>query len=158
MHSVYLIFFFFFFFFANLDSLDIGLYGEFLATRTQATTVLKNHCVDYQTNNDTTYFALHRKPKLSAKLNKQRADQNLIARLNDQFPDATYIFGNYSASNVRYQEPIREIGFRRILKKQSISVFLADEFCTSRICPECNNRSLVTFKNVENPRPHRQRT
>jgi hypothetical protein len=61
-------------------------------------------------------------------------------------------------TNVRYQEFIRGISFRHLLKKHNMNVFLIDEFRASRICPEYNNRSLVTFKNIENPRPHRRRT
>jgi hypothetical protein len=49
----------------NSVSLDVGRCGEFLATRAWATTVLKNPYVDYQTNNGTNHFALHRKLNLS---------------------------------------------------------------------------------------------
>ena len=61
-------------------------------------------------------------------------------------------------TNVRYQEFIRGISFRHLLKKRNMNVFLIGEFRTSKICSECNNRSLVTFKNIQNPRPHRRRT
>ncbi|CEP16904.1 hypothetical protein [Parasitella parasitica] len=72
-------------------------------------------------------FALHRKSKLSSKLNKFKSDQRLVATLRARFPGATFVMGDYSAPNVRFQEPIRDKGFRRLLKKSGFPVFLIDE-------------------------------
>ena len=115
-------------------------------------------CVVLLTNNDQNQFTLHQKLKLSAKLNKIRTDQDLIVKMNQKSPNATYIIGNYFTPNVRFHEPIRDVGFRRWLRKHNINVFLIDEFQTSKTCPQRNNRTLETFKTVQNPRPHRRHT
>ncbi|KAI9470888.1 MAG: hypothetical protein EXX96DRAFT_371861 [Benjaminiella poitrasii] len=56
--------------------------------------------------------------------------------------------GNWSAPHIRYHEPIRGIGFRKLLKKYNFSVYLIDAFKTSKCCPECHNLSLTAFKRV----------
>ncbi|KAG0732689.1 hypothetical protein G6F57_020215 [Rhizopus arrhizus] len=65
--------------------------------------------------------------------------------------------GNYSAPNTRYQEPVRGVGFKRLLKKHEFLVYLIDEFRTSQCFPSCENRSLTIFKRIPNPRPYQRR-
>ncbi|KAI8388266.1 uncharacterized protein BYT42DRAFT_611336 [Radiomyces spectabilis] len=62
---------------------------------------------------------------------------------------------NWSASNVKFHEPIRGVGMRRMLKKQGFEVYLLDEFKTSSCCPDCGD-PLEKFKKVPNPRPYRR--
>ncbi|KAI9319737.1 hypothetical protein BX666DRAFT_1812011, partial [Dichotomocladium elegans] len=58
---------------------------------------------------------------------------------------------NWSAPHTRYHEPIRGVGFRRLLKKNNCNIYLIDEYKTSKCCPVCDNESLATFKMVPNP-------
>jgi hypothetical protein len=64
--------------------------------------------------------------------------------------------GDWSAKHQKYHEPIRGVGWRRLFRKAGFSVFLMDEFCTSRHCPACGHKSLETFLTVNNPRPYRR--
>ena len=70
--------------------------------------------------------------------------------------NAVMVMGNWSAPNTKFHEPIRGLGFRRLLKKAGFQVYLIDEFKTSRCCPTCEADSLRTFKTVPNPRPFRR--
>ncbi|RCH90983.1 hypothetical protein CU097_005823 [Rhizopus azygosporus] len=87
----------------------------------------------------------------------QCADQKLIQDLRAKFgEDAVFVMGNWSAPHARYHEPIRGLGFRRLLKKHGFQVFLIDEYKTSRCCPTCHNESLHTFRRIPNPRLYRR--
>ncbi|KAJ2481728.1 hypothetical protein IWW56_001537 [Coemansia sp. RSA 2131] len=99
---------------------------------------------------------LHRKLRLSAYINRKRADQLLVNRLRKRFSqDAVFILGNWSASMTRFHEPIRGKGWRTLLKRAGFDVYLIDEYLTSKTCPNCEER-ISTFLNVPNPRPFRR--
>ncbi|KAI8353336.1 hypothetical protein BD560DRAFT_336712, partial [Blakeslea trispora] len=57
-----------------------------------------------------------------------------------------------SAPHARYHEPIRGVGFRRLLKEKGFKMYLIDEYCTSRCCPDYQDISLATSLNVPNSR------
>ncbi|KAJ2226577.1 hypothetical protein IWW45_007405, partial [Coemansia sp. RSA 485] len=65
--------------------------------------------------------------------------------------DTVLVMGNWSAGMVRYHEPIRGKGWRKVLKQHGFRVYLIDEFRSSSICPVCNH-GLETFRYVRNPR------
>ncbi|KAI9485868.1 MAG: hypothetical protein EXX96DRAFT_546823, partial [Benjaminiella poitrasii] len=54
--------------------------------------------------------------------------------------DAVLIFGNWSAPNTKFQEPTRNKGFIRILKKNEFTVYLINEYKTSSHCPHLKVR------------------
>ncbi|KAG2206531.1 hypothetical protein INT47_008548 [Mucor saturninus] len=100
----------------------------------------------------------NRKLRLSAYIRRQQGNEDLISKLDKQFGvEAVYVMSNWSASNTRFHEPVRGLGFRRLLQKAGKRVYLIDEFRTSQCCPDCERRSLETFRRVDNPRPHRRR-
>ncbi|KAG1560453.1 hypothetical protein G6F49_002680 [Rhizopus delemar] len=102
-------------------------------------------------------FLPFRKMKLSSFINKQQADKRLTKKLRERFGnDAILILGNWSAGKVKYHEPIRGIGMRRMLAKEGFQVYLLDEFRTFSLCPSCQNGELETFKKVQNPRPYQR--
>ncbi|KAJ1848837.1 hypothetical protein LPJ57_008482, partial [Coemansia sp. RSA 486] len=95
---------------------------------------------------------LHRKRRLSAYWNQKAADLELARKLRETFGgDPVLVMGNLSAGMVRYHEPIRGKGWRRVLKQHGFHVYLIDEFRSSSICPVCNH-GLETFRYVRNPR------
>ncbi|KAJ2278596.1 hypothetical protein GGH14_002975 [Coemansia sp. RSA 370] len=99
---------------------------------------------------------LHRKLRLSAYINRQRADQLLVNRLRERFSqDAVFILGNWSASMTRFHEPIHGKGWRTLLKRGGFTVYLVNEYLTSKTCPNCEGR-ISTFLKVPNPRPFRR--
>ncbi|KAJ2078153.1 hypothetical protein H4R24_004679 [Coemansia sp. RSA 988] len=100
---------------------------------------------------------LHRKLRLSAYINQQQADERLVCNLRNKFgEDPVLVMGNWSAPMVRYHEPIKGVGMRRMLRKHGLQVLLIDEFKTSSICPECNVGELKNFKTVKNPRLYKK--
>jgi hypothetical protein len=82
-------------------------------TRIRISGILQNYYAVVLTNNDQNQFASYCKLKFLANLNKTGADQDLIARMNQKFPNATYIMSNYFIPNIRFHEPIQGVGFRR---------------------------------------------
>ncbi|ORE05715.1 hypothetical protein BCV72DRAFT_208730, partial [Rhizopus microsporus var. microsporus] len=102
-------------------------------------------------------YPLFRKIRLSAYVNKQRADQKLIQDLRAKFGEgAVLVMGNWFAPHVRYHEPIRDLDFRRLLKKRGFQVFLIDEYKASRCCPACHSESRHMFRRVPNPQPYQR--
>ncbi|KAG1391028.1 hypothetical protein G6F60_012753 [Rhizopus arrhizus] len=70
--------------------------------------------------------------------------------------DAVLVFGDWSAPNVKYQEPTRSKRLIRMLKKNGFVVYLINEYKRSSHCPTCENE-LEKFKTVPNPRPYQQK-
>jgi hypothetical protein len=72
-----------------------------------------------------------RKMKLSAIINRKKADKCLVRDLRRKFGEEPVIdIGNWAPSNVKYHEPIRGVGTRNMLKKEGFKVYLLDEFKT----------------------------
>ncbi|KAL9544321.1 hypothetical protein MBANPS3_007678 [Mucor bainieri] len=103
-------------------------FTAFIQQRSRVHTILKGHYANTLTIDDNNQYGLHRK---------------LVADNREKFPDATYVMGNWPVPMVRFQEPTRGLGFRRLYK-------------TSKICPECHDESATPFKRVPNPRPQRR--
>ena len=98
-----------------------------------------------------------RKMKFSSYVYYQQNDLKLVRGLKAKFGDnAILIFGDWSAPNTKYQEPTRNKGLIRMLKKNGFVVYLTDEYKTSTFCPTCESK-LEKFKLVKNPRPYRQK-
>ncbi|KAG1037537.1 hypothetical protein G6F43_012839 [Rhizopus delemar] len=114
----------------NSRSLDLQTFKEYLRNRVMVTELLQRHYTETTTNHLTTH-SLHRKLKLSKCIRRQKASENIVTKLKSKFGnDAIFVISNYSAPNIRYQEPGRGIGFRRLLKKHGFLVYLIDEFRT----------------------------
>jgi hypothetical protein len=121
------------------------------------TELLQRHYTEITTNHLTTH-PLHRKLKLSKYIRRQKSSEDMIAKLKNKFGnDVVSVMGNYSAPNTRCQEPVRGVGFRRLLKKHGSLMCLIDEFRTSQCCPSCENCSPTTFKRISNPRLYQRR-
>ncbi|KAG0746502.1 hypothetical protein G6F66_007333 [Rhizopus arrhizus] len=140
----------------NPRSLDLQTFEKYLRNRAMVTEFLQRHYTETTTNHLTTH-PLHRKLKLSKYIRRQKASEDMVAKLKSKFGnDAIFVVGNYSAPNTRYQEPARGVGFRRLLKKHGFLVYLIDEFQTSQCYPPCENRSPTAFKRIPNPWPYQR--
>ncbi|KAI8058110.1 hypothetical protein BDF22DRAFT_616097 [Syncephalis plumigaleata] len=140
---------------AQGNTVSLVNYKKYLKYRAQHTDVLTSFYKDTLTlpSDHSAQHPLFRKLKLSAYISKQQSDQKLIDDLREKFGgDAAFVMGNWSAPHTKYHEPIRGIGFRRLLKRHGFKVFLIDEHKTSKCCPACNNPTLEKFKPVANPR------
>ncbi|KAJ2482397.1 hypothetical protein IWW56_001054 [Coemansia sp. RSA 2131] len=136
---------------------DIKLFEEYLAARAEVAerlTWFYNRTMCHQQVGATAPRAsLHRKLRLSAYVNRKRADQLLVNRLRERFtPDAVFVMGNWGAPMTRYHEQIRGKFWRTLLKRAGFDVYLIDEHLTSSFCPICEER-ISTFLDVPNPRP-----
>ncbi|KAJ2498127.1 hypothetical protein GGH96_004547 [Coemansia sp. RSA 1972] len=136
---------------------DLALFEEYLAARAKVEAELTdfyNETMCWQRDGATTPMVpLHRKLRLSAYINRQRADQLLMNRLKKRFsPDAVFILGNWGAPMTKFHEPIRGKGWRTLLKRAGFTVYLIDEYLTSKTCPICEEH-ISTFRKVKNPRP-----
>ncbi|KAJ2503561.1 hypothetical protein GGH96_000121 [Coemansia sp. RSA 1972] len=136
---------------------DLVLFEEYLAARAKVEAELTdfyNETMCRQRVGATTPMVpLHRKLRLSAYVNQQRADQLLMNRLRERFSqDAVFILGNWGAPMAKFHEPIRGKGWRTLLKRAGFDVYLIDEYLASKTCPICEER-ISTFHKVRNPRP-----
>jgi hypothetical protein len=99
-----------------------------------------------------------RKLKFASKIYYDKCDERLVKDLKSSFGESpVLIVGDWSAPNVRFQEPTRNKGLLRYLQKKGFQLFLIDEFKTSTCCPFCTTHKLEKFREVINPRPY-QRT
>ncbi|KAI8051808.1 hypothetical protein BDF21DRAFT_350545, partial [Thamnidium elegans] len=97
-----------------------------------------------------------RKLKFSVKLYVDQNVQKSVKKLQSKFGLVTVlILGDWSAPNTKYQEPTRNKGLIKMLKKNETAVYMINEFRTSFVCPICENK-LEKFKVVTNLRPYKR--
>ncbi|KAI8075447.1 uncharacterized protein B0P05DRAFT_617285 [Gilbertella persicaria] len=133
-------------------------YAEYIRQKSTMTQVLQ----EYYSNEDlpleerNTNMLPFRKLKLSSYINRQQSDKRLCKNIRKHFGnDTVIVIGNWSAGNVKFHEPIRGVGMRRMLQIEGFLVHLIDKFKTSSICPVCKD-DVETFKELVNPRPFRR--
>ena len=134
-------------------SVNNGKFVKYIKTRAAVNDTL----LKYYSNVSNKKIPPFRKLRLLSFINQRQADHRLAKNLRAKFgKDCVLVIGNWTASNIKFHEPIRGIGVRRMLVDQGFKVYLIDEFKTSSICPTCNG-SIETFKNVQNPRPYKRK-
>jgi hypothetical protein len=143
------------------STVNKGRFVEYLQERAKVIPVMKacylNEDCPAEEDQRVGGFLPFGKMKLSSFINQQRADKRLAKKLRKKFGnDVILILGSWSAGNIKYHEPIRGVGMRRVLTKEGFQVYLLDEFRTSSLCPSCQNGKLKTFKKVQNPRPYQR--
>ncbi|KAI8091231.1 uncharacterized protein B0P05DRAFT_634361 [Gilbertella persicaria] len=117
--------------------------AEAILSRLKSPTVIKDQYVEY----------IKQKATVTQVLQEYYSNEDL------PLEEPTLIDSNltnvFSAGNVKFHEPIRGVGMRRMLQKEGFLVHLIDEFKTCSICPVCKG-DVETFKEVVNPRPFRR--
>ncbi|KAK9764880.1 hypothetical protein K7432_007251 [Basidiobolus ranarum] len=85
-------------------------------------------------------------------------DTKYIAKnLREKFGNDTILMlGNWSAGNVKYHEPNRGVGMRKMLAKEGFQLYLLDQFITSSLCPTFQNGELEKPQKVQNPIPYKR--
>ncbi|KAJ2499038.1 hypothetical protein GGH96_003830 [Coemansia sp. RSA 1972] len=141
---------------------DLALFKEYLVARAGVEaklTVFYNKTMSWQRDGATTFeVPLHRKLRFSVYIKRQQADDRLVKKLRAKFkpkktdPEPIFIMGNWSAPMTKFHEPIRGKGWRWLLKHAGFEVYLIDEYLTSKLCPNCNER-LSNTHYIPNPRP-----
>ena len=96
---------------------------------------------------------IFRKLKLNHYMNSQRSDANMINRFKERFgdPTETVVFmGDWSPNQgMRYKEPVRGKGIRRLFKRNGYDVYLIDEYNTSKMMCETGDL-MEKFKKAPN--------
>ncbi|KAG1453782.1 hypothetical protein G6F56_007484 [Rhizopus delemar] len=83
-------------------------------------------------------------------------DNELVKRIIQKFgKECVLILGNWSAPNVKYQEPTRNAGLINMFKKRDLNLYLIDEYKTSSTYPTYEGDIKQKFKTIKNPRPYR---
>ncbi|KAJ2661865.1 hypothetical protein IW148_003232 [Coemansia sp. RSA 1199] len=141
---------------------DLALFKEYLRARAKVEAKLTrfyNKTMSWQQDGATRLAVpLHRKLRFGVYIRRQQADGRLVKKLREKFkpektdPEPLFIMGDWSAPMTKFHEPIRGKGWRRLLKRAGFEVYLIDEYLTSKLCPNCNERLSNTHK-VPNPRP-----
>ena len=125
---------------------DIEKYNEFLITKGKIEFELRKHYDQY----------IYKKLKLNSYINKQRSEDKLINNIKNKFgKDTVIIMGDCSKSTMKYHEPVKGKGFRKLFKKNNLEVFLIDEFRTSSYDP-ITEEKVERFKKINSPRPWRK--
>lgn len=59
--------------------------------------------------------------------------------------------------HMKYKEPVRGKGIRKIFRDNAYKLYLVDEFRTSRMCSKCKKEEgkCDTFKKRKNPKPYK---
>ena len=90
---------------------------------------------------------------------KRRSEDRFISRFKETFggPEETFIgIGDWEQSQqMRWKEPTKGKGFRKLFRKAGYQVYLVDEYRTSVACSKCRGRDArcEKFRYVPNPRP-----
>ncbi|PHZ09425.1 uncharacterized protein RHIMIDRAFT_299849 [Rhizopus microsporus ATCC 52813] len=136
------------------STVNVGKFAKYLQKRATVTPVLSKYYANEDIPAVDANLLPFRKMKPPSFINGQQADKrltrNLITKLGD---DATLIIGNWSTGNVKFHEPIRGTGMRRMLAKQGFKICLLDECKISSLFPSCLSGKLEKFKKVQNSRP-----
>ncbi|KAJ2564553.1 hypothetical protein IW140_005699 [Coemansia sp. RSA 1813] len=138
----------------SCTSIFPGKYEQYVRTRAAVWPVLSKFYTNTMTTsrNSNNPQPIHRKLRQSAHIKQQQADEKLAKSIrvtcDDEKP--TVILGNWSAPVAHYHEPIRGVGFRRMLRKKGCRVYLIDEFRTSKACPNCLTGTLKQFLKCTN--------
>ncbi|KAJ2565446.1 hypothetical protein IW140_005343 [Coemansia sp. RSA 1813] len=119
-------------------------YKRYLRKRTAVHNVLSEFYTETLTNRKEFGQYLHRRLRLSTYMNQLAADQRLANYIRKKAGrnDLVLVIGNWQATMVRFQEPIRGIG---------MLLYTINEFRTSTFCPSCGG-ILRKCLRVQNPR------
>jgi hypothetical protein len=100
---------------------------------------------------------IFRKLKLNGYLNRLRSEQRLINTFGKIFgKDVIVCFGDYEQKkHMKFKEPVKGRGFRKLFRKNGFETYLVDEFRTSCKCAKCEGGDCKKFMVRENPKPFR---
>ena len=104
---------------------------------------------------------MFRRIKMLSFIGTKRTESKMINEFKKIFgsPDDVIItIGDWNQhSHMKYKEPVKGKGFRKVFRKAGYKVFLVDEFRTSCRCSDCEGE-CSTFRYCENPRPYKSGT
>ncbi len=133
----------------NRKTLILDEFKKYLKEKNKSNDILLNH---YQE-------LLFRKFRFYKFINTQRSEQKMLNNFKKKFgnPDTVIIgFGDWEQkSQMKYHEPTKGKGFRKLFRKAGYQVYLVDEYRTSCRCHNCQSEEGINekFRKCRNPRP-----
>ncbi|KAH9252965.1 hypothetical protein BASA81_009121 [Batrachochytrium salamandrivorans] len=95
--------------------------------------------------------------KWRAFVNRRRSEDRMVNRFRDKFGGKDEVvlgWGDWSrGSQMKFLEPTKGVGMRKLFSRAGYEVVLVDEFRTSCTCFACEGGACEKFRVVENPRP-----
>jgi hypothetical protein len=104
---------------------------------------------------------IFRKLRLNGYINRKKHEQKMITNFKKIFgkPDETIvIFGDWEQKKqMKYKEPTKGIGMRKLFRQNNYKTYLVDEFRTSCMCSICKTEigRCEKFQIRENPKPYK---
>lgn len=102
---------------------------------------------------------IFRKLKLNGYINRKKHEHKMITNFKKIFgtPDKTIVcIGDWcQKQQLKYKEPTKGIGMRKIFRQAGYRVYLVDEFRTSCKCAKCNGGECEKFMTRKNPKPYK---
>jgi hypothetical protein len=135
----------------NRKTLIIKDFKEYIKNKSEINSKLYNFYEKY----------IFRKLKLNGYINKKKHEQKMINKFKKIFgkPEETIIaIGDWEQKQqMKYKEPTKGIGMRKLFRDNRYKVYLVDEFRTSCICSKCQNEEAKCEKFIirKNPKPYK---
>ncbi len=102
---------------------------------------------------------IFRKLKLNGYMNRKKHEQKMINNFQKIFgkPDGVIICaGDFEQKqHMKYKEPVKGKGIRKLFEENGYKVYLVDEFRTSCMCSKCQDGRCEKFMIRKNPKPYR---
>jgi len=102
---------------------------------------------------------IFRKLKLNGYINKKNNEQKMISNFAKIFgkpEDVVICAGDWEQKqHMKYKEPIKGRGIRKLFRQNGYKIYLVDEFRTSCKCSKCEGGSCEKFMVRENPKPYK---
>ena len=102
---------------------------------------------------------IFRKLKLNGYTNRKKNEQKMINNFKKIFgtSDNTIIaIGDFEQKkHMKYKEPIKGVGMRKLFRQNGYKLYLVDEFRTSCMCSKCEIGICKKTMVRENPKPYR---
>jgi hypothetical protein len=122
------------------------------------------HIKNLVTHNLTSFYQdpIYRKFRLHTYSNTQRSESNFMNRFRETFgnPDKVVVgFGDWNEKGHRKgHEPLKGVGFHKMIRNAGYEVFLVNEHRTSKTCSNCSNCKdggfeCEYFRKCNNPLP-----
>jgi transposase len=134
----------------NRKTLNINAFKEYISAKS-----LLNHKVYpfYQR-------FIFRKLKLNAYINKKKNEQKMINKFKKVFgsqEDVIIAFGDWEQKqHMKYKEPTKGKGIRKLFRESGYKVYLVDEYRTSCMCSKCCEGKCEKFIIRKNPKPYKK--
>jgi transposase len=134
----------------NRKTLNINAFKEYISAKS-----LLNHKVYpfYQR-------FIFRKLKLNGYINKKKHEHKMINKFKKIFgsqDDIIIAFGDWEQKqHMKYREPTKGKGIRKLFRESGYKVYLVDEYRTSCMCSKCCEGKCEKFITRENPKPYKK--